>query len=400
LSVFALLFLAAPLISRAFSNDPDAAKSLRVLFIGNSLTYANDLPAIVEAFAKAAGKKDFSYKTIAFPDFSLEDHWNKKDARNAIIKGRWDFVVLQQGPSASREARALLLEYSRRFAEEVRRSGGRVALYSVWPSVSRKHDFNGVSISYRQAAEAVDGIMFPVGDAWLNAWRINSSIGLYSADGFHPSAAGSYLAGLVVYERLFDRSPVGLPSRLKLRSGASIEIPADQAVLLQHAAEEANARDGISISEIRDYRKLFRVNQEPLDMVESTKLMCAPPSLVYGPHYDPGVVYYINEIARQGIKTFSERKLFPVGSIIVKEKQERRTEASVQIITVMKKIRSGRSDDSWVYKMFDTKKWAEIEPSSRESSPSNRTCIDCHRRYNNNDYVSDKGIELLLEKRP
>ena len=158
------------------------------------------------------------------------------------------------------------------------------------------------------------------------------------------------------------------------------------------------ARNGISISEIRDYRKMFRVNKGPVDMVEATKLMCAPPSLTYGPHYDPGVVYYINEIARQGLKTFSDNKLFPVGSIIVKEKQERRTEDSVQIITVMKKIQSGRSEDSWEYKMYDTKKWAEIDFSKQNTTPSNRTCIECHRRYENNDYVSNKGIELLLRK--
>lgn len=214
------------------------------MFIGNSLTYSNDLPSVVEALAKAAGKGKFAYRTIAFPDFSLEDHWNKKDARKAIQKGGWDFVVLQQGPSASREGRGLLLEYSRRFAEEIRQNGGKPALYSVWPSRSRMQDFKGVSDSYRQAAEAVDGIVFPVGDAWLNAWRANPSIGLYSADGFHPSAAGSYVAGLVIYGRLYNGSPVGLPSKLRLSSGAMIEIPADQALMLQQAAEEANKLSG------------------------------------------------------------------------------------------------------------------------------------------------------------
>ena len=143
---------------------------------------------------------------------------------------------------------------------------------------------------------------------------------------------------------------------------------------------------------------MFRVNEKPVDMVEETKLMCAPPPLMYGPNYDPGVVYYINEIARQGIKTYSDNKLFPVGSIIVKEKQERKTEDSVQIITVMKKARSGRSEDSWEYKMYDTKKWAEIDFSKPETNPFNRTCIECHWRYKNNDYVSDKGIDLLLRK--
>ena len=105
----------------------------------------------------------------------------------------------------------------------------------------------------------------------------------------------------------------------------------------QNNLKRETVRNEISIGEIRDYRKMFRVNDKAVDMVEETRLMCAPPSMIYGPHYNPGVVYYINEVARQGIKTFSDNKLFPLGSIIVKEKQERRTDESVQIITVMKK---------------------------------------------------------------
>ena len=213
---------------------------MRVLFLGNSLTYSNDLPGIVEALAKATNQRMFLYLSIAIPDFSLEDHWNKRDALKEIVKGQWDYVVLQQGPSASPEGRALLLEYGRRFAEEIRKRGGRPALYSVWPARARIQDFSGVSESYRQAAEAVEGVLFPVGDAWLNAWKVNPAIGLYAADEFHPSVAGSYLAGLVIYEKLYNRSPVGLPSKLKLSSGARIEIATDQALVLQQAAEAAN----------------------------------------------------------------------------------------------------------------------------------------------------------------
>ena len=158
---------------------------------------------------------------------------------------------------------------------------------------------------------------------------------------------------------------------------------------------------------------MIRVNEQPIDMVEQTKTMCAAPSMVYGPHYDPGVVYYINKIARQGLGSYSDKKLFPVGSIIVKEKQERRTEDSVQIITVMKKVQEGSGEDSWEYKMYDTKKWAEIGPSGPEASlvlshpataasarttptDTRRTCLGCHRHYKDNDYVSDRGIALLL----
>jgi hypothetical protein len=157
-------------------------------------------------------------------------------------------------------------------------------------------------------------------------------------------------------------------------------------------------KNGISISDVKEYRKMFRVNEKPIDMVEETKIMCAPPSAVYGPHYNPGVVYYINEVAGQGLKTYLEKKQFPVGSIIVKEKQERKTEDSVQIITVMKKVRAESGEDSWDYKMFDVRKWAEVDPSSQQAASLGRSCIGCHRLYKSNDYVSERGIELLLGK--
>jgi cytochrome P460 len=167
--------------------------------------------------------------------------------------------------------------------------------------------------------------------------------------------------------------------------------------------EEANRKidhhkNGISMSDVKEYRKMFRVNEKPIDMVEETKIMCAPPSAVYGPHYNPGVVYYINEIAGQGLKTYLEKKQFPVGSIIVKEKQESKTEDSVQIITVMKKVRAESSEDSWEYKMFDVRKWTEVDPSSQQAASLGRSCIGCHRLYKSNDYVSERGIELLLGK--
>ena len=102
-------------INNAMSRTREAKDELRVLFVGNSFTYTNDLPAIVAALAEATGQKQFTYKSIAFPDFSLEDHWQQGEARKAIAEKRWDFVVMQQGPSALPESRTLLLEYARRF---------------------------------------------------------------------------------------------------------------------------------------------------------------------------------------------------------------------------------------------------------------------------------------------
>jgi Cytochrome P460 len=158
------------------------------------------------------------------------------------------------------------------------------------------------------------------------------------------------------------------------------------------------AKNGISINDVKEYRKMLRVNEKPIDMVAETARLCAAPEMLIGPHHDPGVVYYINEIARQGLKTYLEKKQFPVGSIIVKEKQERRTEDSVQIITVMKKARGGSGEDTWDYKMYDVSKWVELDPYKQKIPFLNYGCISCHRRYKNNDYVSQKGIELMLGK--
>ncbi len=75
----------------------------RILFIGNSLTYSNDLPAMVCAMARAASRNAVC-ESVTKPDYSLEDHWQERDARRAVARG-WDFVVLQQGPSALPESR-------------------------------------------------------------------------------------------------------------------------------------------------------------------------------------------------------------------------------------------------------------------------------------------------------
>ena len=221
------------------SAGEDHSNKLRVLFIGNSLTYTNDLPAIVEALARAE-RKSFISKSIAFPDFSLEDHWNQGDARKAISEGRWDIVVLQQGPSALPESRVLLRDYVRRFTSEIRRAGAKPALYMVWPSVGRQRDFDRVIESYKLAAEDVDAMLLPVGAAWVAACKRDPRIALYSGDGFHPTVLGSYLAALVVYEELCDASPERLPRKLKIRSSAldHIKQTAQELETIRLAARE------------------------------------------------------------------------------------------------------------------------------------------------------------------
>lgn len=189
-----------------------APPPIRVLFIGNSLTAANRLPKLVESIAAANGQR-IETRAIAFPDYSLEDHWKDGSARRAIASGKWSFVVLQQGPSSLPASRALLVDYARRFSEEAARAGARTALFMVWPASARARDFDGVELSYRTAAREIAGVLLPAGTAWRIAWRQDADLALYSPDGFHPSPLGSSLAALVIFQGLTGKPPARMPGR-------------------------------------------------------------------------------------------------------------------------------------------------------------------------------------------
>ena len=219
-----------------------------VLFVGNSLTYVNDLPLIVEALVDSVPgltpAQRIAPAMIAYPDYALEDHWATGTAVRTIDQGGWSVVVLQQGSSALDDSRANLREWTKKFDSRIRAAGARTAMYAVWPLASRQFDFDRVNESYTLAATDVNGMLFPVGEAWRAAWRRDANMALYASDGLHATIRGSYIGALVIASMLVDRSPVGLPATLSLRSGAVIRIPAADAAILQDAAAEAIATFG------------------------------------------------------------------------------------------------------------------------------------------------------------
>lgn len=231
-----LLALAATACAFQSTGPRLIGEGRRVLFIGNSLTYVNDLPGIVQTLADSAGSDRLAVATVVGPDMALVDHWNDGRAQREIARGGWELVVLQQGPSSTDVNRDSLRIFTGRFAADIARIGARPALYSVWPTAGRRQDFARAIESYTLAARDVNGLLLPVASAWLAAWQRDVNLELYAADGLHPTAAGSYLAALVIYAKVSNRSPVGLPPRLRLRSGATVAIDPAVARTLQEVA--------------------------------------------------------------------------------------------------------------------------------------------------------------------
>jgi hypothetical protein len=213
----------------------------RVLFIGNSLTYSNDLPGTVAGLAGSANVT-IHVASVARPNLALIDHVEgSSDALEAIRQGGWNYVVLQQGPSSLALSRDTLLLATRLLATEIRAVGARTALLMVWPESSRFAVFDDVRDSYQAAADEVGGLFFPAGEAWRTAWASDPQLQLYGPDGYHPSELGTYLAALVVYEKITGKDSRTLPDQA-IVAGRDLGMAGSRVHLLQDAAHQTVAR--------------------------------------------------------------------------------------------------------------------------------------------------------------
>lgn len=81
------------------------AKTLNVLFIGNSFSARNDVPGLIAKLAAARGK-ELQHRLISAGGASLRAHWNAGEAVKAIQTDGFDFVVLQIRFSRRKRAKA------------------------------------------------------------------------------------------------------------------------------------------------------------------------------------------------------------------------------------------------------------------------------------------------------
>lgn len=195
-------------VSTAPEFEPDV--DVKILFVGNSLTYTHDVPGLVRQLA-ARSDIVVATATIAHPDYSLQDHWRDGIAGH-IRRLRPDYVVMQQGPSSLPESRAHLAYWSAQLAAVAREVDGEPVLYMVWPDVTRLFAFGDVEASYAEAAQSVDGLLIPAGTTWRRAWEQEPDLPLYALDGLHASYLGALAAAQTIHAGLFGIDASMIPS--------------------------------------------------------------------------------------------------------------------------------------------------------------------------------------------
>jgi len=222
----------------------------RVLFIGNSYTSVNDLPAKFTAIA-AAGRHAVYTEMIAPGGARLADHAASAQVLGAIRSGHWNYVVLQEQslvPAVEQARQDQMVPAARLLAAEIRHAGARPVLYATWGRQAGWPDGGlpdyaamqaRVTQAYCAVGEELRAIVAPVGDAWAMVFAEHPEIPLWQADGSHPTEQGTFLAANVLVAVLFHEVPQGLGARGSI---PEVQVPALQAAAARAARGARGAR--------------------------------------------------------------------------------------------------------------------------------------------------------------
>jgi len=204
---------------------------IAILFLGNSLTYTNDLPKM---FADSAPVKVHT-ESVTVPGGTLQILYEQTEALQKLRSRKWDYVVLQEqgslGIAAVNGRRAVndpkaFFSWSRIWDREIRSAGAKTVFFHSWVRKVNPEDRPYVDYAFLEIARELNAVNVPVGLAWARM----PQDGLYVPDGLHPTIAGSYLTACVFTQALFARDCVHPPSPLSLAEAGQIRTVAAGAV--------------------------------------------------------------------------------------------------------------------------------------------------------------------------
>lgn len=238
-----LLLLLFPFVVHARDTD-----SLRVLWIGNSYTYYNDMPGTVQRIA-ATQRVKLSCTRFLKGGERLSGHLKNEALLEAIAAGGWDYVVLQEQSSAPAMSTAQVAREvyppARTLDSLVHAASpdAHVIFYMTWghkngyrkpvpeyPPVNSYATMQERLItSYLEMAYDNGGWCAPVGMAWRRVRAERPDYVLYAQDCYHPSPLGSYLAANVIFTAIYGKP---------YQTDCTMDFPAGQAGYIQRVAQQ------------------------------------------------------------------------------------------------------------------------------------------------------------------
>ena len=241
---FLVVFVFSSCSSAIDCSDQQNASCTRVLFLGNSYTFVNDLPNTFAQLANA-GKHAAKAGVVAEGGWTLADHVQSGSTHKALRESNWDYVVLQeqsQIPSVEQSRTFSMYPAARALVQEIRDRNASPILFLTWahqdgyPEEGMK-DYESMQYQIKDGYIAISRELnvpvAEVGSAWLAAVRSHPELHLWQEDGSHPSEEGTYLAACVFYAVIFQESPIDLPYRARLskETATTLQTIASETVL-------------------------------------------------------------------------------------------------------------------------------------------------------------------------
>lgn len=186
----------------------------RVLFVGNSLLYVGNVPAVFSALSKA-NQRSIQADMIVRGGATLTDRLDDGMVESALKKHRYDVMVLQErggelmgafGDIAQAKSKAALKSY----AALAQQAGIRVFLLgSYQPSASPSQTL--VRMEENAAIEA--GVTYiEISERLRHLRQLHADMAWFSTDGsMHPGKDLALLNAVLVYQTIFGDMPNSFP---------------------------------------------------------------------------------------------------------------------------------------------------------------------------------------------
>lgn len=187
---------------------------MRVLFVGNSHTYFNDMPELFARMCERLTGEKPEVTMLAFSGRPLA--WHRKEyfsLRFALLHGGVDYCVLQQqahpfpGEEETRAAVEPIIQLCRK-------AGAKPVLFATWAKRAEPEMAVTMSRFYRALSGETGALLAPIGDLFSKVQAEHPDIDLYWKDGAHASPYGSWLCAAALAALLSDSRVIeDLPCR-------------------------------------------------------------------------------------------------------------------------------------------------------------------------------------------
>lgn len=183
--------------------------TLRVLFVGNSYTYYNNLPNVVSKISK-------STKTYIYTEMStvggarLKYHFNQEHSlktKDLIKNGNFDIVVLQEQSMGTITNKEEFLLFSKKLSDYIKLHNAKPYFFSTWSRKKTPETQSTITNAYKEATIQNKGVQVLVGEAWAKSTKIKPENNLYHKDGSHPNPLGTFLAACVFVKHITGELP-------------------------------------------------------------------------------------------------------------------------------------------------------------------------------------------------